>query len=204
MQDSDFVAHAQRFERIMGDEHCRSSGQQAHGKILEVEPRHGIELGEWLVHEDHRPIFAKGSGQRRALAHAAGEGARQGVQPVAETDLGQQGAGARLGGATGGLVAAQAVAQEDVVENTEPGEQPVLLRHVGKRRGARRAREEAGKMAEQGRLADTTAAQQAGRATGRSFKGEPIGNKAAVEGDTRVAHGERRNNQDSHQSLRRH
>lgn len=204
MQDSDFVAHAQRFERIMGNQHRRSPGQQAHGKVLQVKPRHGIELGEGLVHEDHRPILAKGSGQGRALAHAAGESARQGVQPVAEPDLGQQGAGARFGGATGGLVAAQAVAQQDIVENPEPGEQPILLRHVGKRRGARRAGKEAGKMAEQGRLADTAAAQQAGRATGRSFKGEPIGNKAAVEGDARVAHGERRNNQDSHQSLRRH
>ena len=204
MQNPDLVTHTQRFEGIVGDQHCGSSGQQAHGQVLQVEPRHGVELGERLVHENYRAILAKSSGQSHTLAHAAGESTRQGTQPVAEPDLGQQGASARLGGATGRLVATQAVAQEHVVENTEPGKQPVLLRHVGQRRGACRAGKKACEVPEQGRLAYAAATQQAGRLARGRVKGQPVGNKVAVEGDARVAHGERRNNQDSHQSLRRH
>lgn len=204
MQDPDFVAHTQRFEGIVRDQHRRSSGQKAHGEVLQVEPRHSVELGEWLVHEDNRPIFAEGSGKGRALAHAAGEGARQGTQSVAEADLGQKGTSTGLGSSTSRLVATQAVAQQHVVENPKPGKQPVLLRHVGKRRGTCRTGKKACEVPEQGRLAHTTATQQAGRLTCRRVKGQPVGNKVAIEGDARVAHGERRNNQNSHQSLRRH
>ncbi len=148
MQDADFVANAQRFEGVVSDQHRRSTGQQAYGKVLQVEPRHGIELGERLVHENHRPILTKGSCKGHALAHATGEGTRQGIQPVAQPDLGQQRTSTWLGCSTSGLVAAQAIAQEHVVENIEPGKQPVLLRHVGKRCGARRAGKKACEVAE--------------------------------------------------------
>jgi hypothetical protein len=73
----------------------------------------------------------------------------------------------RLGRATGRLVATQAVAQEHIVQHAEPGQQQVALRHVGDGSGRLAAWQQPCEMAQERRLADTAAAQQAGRpATG--------------------------------------
>ena len=81
------VADAQRFQRIVSDHHG-AAGQQTRGEILQLQPRHGIEMGERFIHQTGRSSHSVRASA--ALAHAAGQASRAVVEPVGQTDLSQQ------------------------------------------------------------------------------------------------------------------
>ena len=137
-QHANLMADPQRLEGIVGHQHDGAAGEQAGREVLQFQPRHRIEMGERLVHQDHRPVFAERAGQRRALAHAARQQClREIVEAVVQADFGQKRARARFGGAPRRGVAAQAIAQQDIVEDRKPRQQQVRLGHVGHRPAVR-------------------------------------------------------------------
>ena len=77
-QDTDLMADAQRLQRIVGDQHGGAAGEQARREVLQLQPRHRVEMGERLVHQHDRPVLAQRAGECRALAHAAGQVRRDG------------------------------------------------------------------------------------------------------------------------------
>ena len=199
------MTDAQRLERIVGHQDDGTAGEQPPRQVLQLKPRHGIEMGERLVHQDHRPVLAQCTGERGALAHAAGQDVRQIVEAVMQPDLGEQAACARSGRLQRRCVAPQTVAQQHVVEHREPGQEQIGLGHVGNGLAAFRAGQQAGQPAQQGGLADATAAQQAGGEAGGKLEREIVGHDAVAEGDARVPHEKRRSSQhETHPSLRRY
>ena len=158
------MAEPQCLQRIVRDHHDRPALQQARRQVLKVEARHRVQMPERLVHQDDPAILAKRPREGRPLAHAAGQGVWQVLKAGAQTDFRQQGARTGLGGPARRPVAAQPVPQQDVLEHAEPRQQQIALRHVGDRPRSFGARQQAREVAQQGRLADTAAAEQAGRA----------------------------------------
>src|SRR5216683_6044247 len=124
------LGHADRFADIVGHEDgglALATENLAHF-VGECEPGLRIERGERLVEQDHVGPGAERARKRDALAHAAGELARQVVQelaePVARQELGRAGASSIHVGAL------DLRAENGVVEDRAPFEQIVLLQHV--------------------------------------------------------------------------
>ena len=93
------------------------------------------------------------------------------AESVAQADLREQRSRARGSAARRTVcIAAQAIAEQDVVEHDEPGQQQVALRHVGERFGRLGAGQQPGQPAQQRGLADAAAAQQARRPAGRELE----------------------------------
>ena len=164
------VAEAGCLGGVVGDEKDGAAGEEAGGELLHLGAGPGVEGGEGFVEEDDRAVLHQGAGEGGALALAAREGARAAVGAGAEADAVDQVAGA--GGV--GAHAAEAGAEDDVAEDVEPGEEQVVLGHVGDAPGEGQAvgggdgavedgaGREAGDQAEDGGLADAGGAEQAG------------------------------------------
>ena len=149
-------------------------------------------MGKGLVHQDDGPILAERSRERRALAHAGGKRLGKIARPVAEPHFREQHTRPGAGGLEGRPVAAQAIAEQDIVQKIEPRQQQVTLRHIGRRLHAPGSRQEAGQPAQQGGLAHAAAAQQAGRPAAGKVEREAARHHAVAKDDARVAHGEGR------------
>ena len=86
-----------------------------------------VERGERLVHQQDRPLHDQCARQGDALAHAAGQLPGQVAFEAAQSDRGNQRAGALM---TRGLGhAAHLQAERDIVDDAAPGKQVEILPH---------------------------------------------------------------------------
>ena len=93
--DDDAMAQPQSLQRIVRHQQDGAAGEKLGGEVLQIVAGDGIELRERLVHQHHGRVLDENTGQRHALAHAAGERAGQFVQHPAKSDAGEQLDGAR-------------------------------------------------------------------------------------------------------------
>ena len=111
-------------------------GQQHREVLAEDHPGLLVERAERLVHQERAGFQAERAGQRRALAHAAGELRRIVAHEVLEPDRLQRLPRARL--LLGLRHALEHHAELDVLDDRAPGKQRVLLEHEGDVVGQRR------------------------------------------------------------------
>jgi hypothetical protein len=122
--------HADRLADVVGDEDrgLALAPQNLRHLVGQCQPGLGIERRERLVEQHHVRLGGERAGKCDALAHAAGELARQVVEERAEAVAGQELSGALARGAHVGAL--DFGAQHGVVEDGAPLEQIILLQHV--------------------------------------------------------------------------
>ena len=138
-QDTDLMADAQRLEGIVGDQHGGAAGEQPRREVLQLQPGHGIEMGERLVHQHDRAGLRTACGRAPragACRRTSASGGRRAGRPDRPRPAARGPAPRRR--PERAAIAAQAIAQQDIVEHRQPRQQQVGLGHVGDRlaRGA--------------------------------------------------------------------
>jgi len=97
--------------------------------LLDLGAGDGVERAEGFVGQQYRLVGEQRAGQRGALPHASRQGGGAFLLPVREPPLVQ--GGVRPGPGRLTLHAAVAQADRDIVEQIQPGQQRVTLRHDG-------------------------------------------------------------------------
>ena len=160
--------------RVVGDEEEELPGLQLPEKLQNFPLPGGVQPLKGLIQEKNLPVPAEGPGQSHPPPHSAAEAVRTGVQLLPQTQTGQP---FRAAGA-GNL---------GILQNRQPGEQPVLLKdhrdafpvHPGHRAGIRAFQTQ--EDAEQGGFPHSGGAHQGNGSGLREGVGEPVQNHLAAE-----------------------
>ena len=182
----------------MGHEQDGAAGEKAPGGALQIVPGDGVEGGEGLVHQDDGGILHHRPGEGDPLALAAGQGVGPFVGLIRDADPGQQVVRARRVGTD----AAQPGAKGHILPRRQPGQQQILLGHVGDLAGEiapavvphRRSGPglgQPGDEAQQGGLADTRRPEQAGPLPRRERQRQILEQRQAGEIEPRRANVDR-------------
>ena len=159
------------FVGIVRDEKRGPTREEARREFLEAVPRDRVERCERLVHQHDRPFLHERAGERHALALPAGKRRGPAVRPVGQAHLDEKSLGTEAHRRV--TDPSEAESKQHVVDDREPGQEKVLLCHIGDAAGegyavaardrARGAgRRETREHPKETRLADTARTEKAG------------------------------------------